>query len=311
MSYKQGSAAVAGVIALGVLVLLVIVGSIAVGTLNKERTAHAALEQYLNALATGDATTAASLLEADWRPSAGPDLLTDEVLANAEELISDISVVSITDWGTATLEGSYTLNGQRYTQTFRVREGEPEWGFLKTYQVELPDRVWVTPSSVSHVDVELAGVPLKPATPGVYLFPAVYPVAVPDHTYVELTQDVFVVTGDERPERVEVVAAPALIEQAQQQVNAFFDECVEMATPEHVVPGCHDMRGAGEPGTWELLEYPTVEHGGVGNLVSFIARDGRAALTLDAMDSPYDRSFDFFVDVDIRDGEPNIQVRAG
>lgn len=315
MAHKN-SAAVAGIIGLGLLVLLTIAASIVVGNLNKERTAHAALEQYLNALAAGDATTAASLLEADWTPSAGPDLLTDEVLANAEELISDISVVSITDWGTATLEGSYNLNGQRYTQTFRVREGESEWGLLKTYQVELPERVWVTPSSLNHVDVELAGVPLKSTTPHVRLFPAVYPVAALDPTYLSLTQDLLVVTGDERPERVEFAPTPALVELAQQQVNAAFDECVQSTRGEETLPGCpvHFLVAAfvGGPGSWELLEYPAVEHIGGANAVSFAARDGRAVFTHHESGERYkeDHGFDFYVEAEVKNGEPTFEVRG-
>ncbi len=305
MVRKQSRTAPTWVIALGVLVLLVVAAFVVVTVLNKERNAHATLEQYLHALAAGDATTAASLLEAERTPSPGPDLLTDEVLANAEELISDISVVTVAGGPSPTLEGSFTLNGQRYTQTFNVREGEPEWGFLKTYQVELPDKVSVTPIATNDVDVELAGVHLKSTTPQVYLFPAVYPVAAIDPTYMDLAEDVFVVTGEESPEPVEAVPTPALIEQAQQQVNEAFDECVELATDDHVLHGC-PLLFMGDQGTWEVLEYPTVEQ----VETSLIARGARAEFIFDGTGDRYDRSYDYIVDVDIKDGEANIQVYA-
>lgn len=311
MVHKRSRKARAWAITLGVLVLLVAAGFAVVSVLNKERTAQATLETYLNALANGDATTAASLLESEWVPAAGPDLLTDEVLANAEELISDVSVASVPDWPSPRLEGSFTLNGERYTQTFYMRGGEPEWGFLKTYQVKLPDSVRVTPSTTQNVVMELAGVPLKPATKEVRLFPAVYPVGLVDDTYVDVTSDVFVVTGEEAPDPVEVVPTPTLIDLVQEQVNAFFDECVQFATPDHVLPGCQDLRGAGEPGSWELLEYPTVEQSTVGEVVIMVATGGQAVLISDGTGYRYDRTFGFWVEVDLQEGEPHIRVRMG
>lgn len=290
------------VYALGVALMLAI-AAVAIGMIvNQNPTAQAVAEEYFEALAAGDASTALSLTEGydpdpdpeSRDPEDGPDLLTDEVLAAAVELISDVAVVpadDLTDEHDQKVEVSYTLAGERHTFPLTLKR-------VPTNRYLIPQRFgqWTSFPSYGPDTLTVAGVPvhsgIEPA-PGVWfansaawtqIFPAVYPVAAVDPTYLDVAMPELVVTGVGLVPDVEVVPTQQLVAELQEWSDQWLDNCVEYSPmAESSARDCplyvHHPAGTAVIGAWEILEYPTVEVGQFGGQYFADARHGRAAFT--------------------------------
>ncbi len=133
-------------------------------------TASDRVQEYLDALATGDATAALAILDDPGETT----LLTDGVLAQsavANGAISDIEVTPTTEETPTTVTAQFAIGGQPATVDFPVVERDDGWkvrtgtGMLRV-RGETQDYV---PVSVNGVSVP-AGVRELPAFPGVYIF---------------------------------------------------------------------------------------------------------------------------------------------
>lgn len=276
-------------IAAGALLLLTIAGIVTVSLLNQGRTAQATAERYFTALSEGDATTANALTAPNDLDAHRDDLLTDEMLSGASELIGDVSVVPANDpldVFDQKVEVSYTLAGEHHTQTVLLARGEPEWGVLRTWQMPRPFAHDITFWVEGPGDIELAGAEIDATARSVRLFPAVYPVAAADSKYFELTEDELAVDGVETLASLQFLPTAALVEAAQAQVNEMVDVCARTTPTSEQLDGCPLFVVLAEsgyaPGTWEVVDYPTVElpHGGViyttsDGLARFTPADGR------------------------------------
>ena len=121
----------------GVLVVLVIAGVVAIKVMNSSRTPEAEVRKYLDLLAAGKASAATAMVD----PGVNNDqrvFLTDDVMASAssllvvEDVVADKNESSDTRMVTATMQ----VNGQRFTHAFTVTKGAPTMGVLNNWTVK-------------------------------------------------------------------------------------------------------------------------------------------------------------------------------
>ena len=121
----------------GVLVVLVIAGVVAIKVMNSSRTPEAEVRKYLDLLAAGKASAATAMVD----PGVNNDqrvFLTDDVMASAssllvvEDVVADKNDSSDTRMVTATMQ----VNGERFTHAFTVTKGAPTMGVLNNWTVK-------------------------------------------------------------------------------------------------------------------------------------------------------------------------------
>ncbi len=174
--YIAGAVGLALIVVAGALVLPRLVGGTSGGTPTSAApstpvvTASDRVQEYLDALATGDATAALAVLDDPGEMT----LLTDGVLAQsavANGAITDIDVTPTTEERPTSVTAQFAVGGQPTSVDFPVVERDDGWkvragtGMLRV-RGETQDYV---PVSVNGVQVP-AGVRELPAFPGVYIF---------------------------------------------------------------------------------------------------------------------------------------------
>ena len=121
----------------GVLVVLVIAGVVALKVVNSSRTPEAEVRNYLDLLASGQASAATAMVD----PGVSNDqrsFLTDDVMASAtsllvvEDVVADKNDSSDTRMVTATMQ----VNGERFTHEFTVTKGSSTMGVLNNWTVK-------------------------------------------------------------------------------------------------------------------------------------------------------------------------------
>ena len=121
----------------GVLVVLVIAGVVAIKVMNSSRTPEAEVRKYLDLLAAGQASAATAMVD----PGVNNDqrvFLTDDVMASAssllvvEDVVADKNDSSDTRMVTATMQ----VNGERFTHAFTVTKGPSTMGVLNNWTVK-------------------------------------------------------------------------------------------------------------------------------------------------------------------------------
>ena len=134
----------------GVIVVLVIAGVVAIKVMNSSRTPEAEVRKYLDLLAAGQASAATAMVD----PGVNNDqrvFLTDDVMASAssllvvEDVVADKNDSSDTRMVTATMQ----VNGQRFTHAFTVTKGSSTMGVLNNWTVK--------DSLAARVSVDLEG----------------------------------------------------------------------------------------------------------------------------------------------------------
>ena len=134
----------------GVLVVLVIAGVVAIKVMNSSRTPEAEVRKYLDLLAAGQASAATAMVD----PGVNNDqrvFLTDDVMASAssllvvEDVVADKNDSSDTRMVTATMQ----VNGERFTHEFTVTKGASTMGVLNNWTVK--------DSLVARVSVDVEG----------------------------------------------------------------------------------------------------------------------------------------------------------
>ena len=198
-------------IVIGVLLVLVVAGVVAIKVANSSRTPEAQVRQYLDLLAAGNASAATAMVD----PGVANDervFLTDSVMSSAQSLlvVEDISVGEGDNDGkksesdTRTVTATMQVNGERFVHEFTVTKAKPTMGVLDNWQVKdaLVSKVSVdargynqfTVGDVS-ADAHRTGQDGDDATflfyPGVYTFTPVAP-----SEYAESNPETVSILGD-------------------------------------------------------------------------------------------------------------------
>ena len=176
-------------ILVGVLVVLVIAGVVAIKVANSSRTPEAQVRQYLDLLAAGKANAATAMVDPGV-PNDQRVFLTDDVMASASSLLVVEEVVADKNEDAETRQVSATMqvNGERFTHAFTVTKDKPTMGVLNNWTVKNSLAAQVSVDAQGYTQFTVGGVSAdaprklvsgKPATyffyPGVYTFTPVAP----------------------------------------------------------------------------------------------------------------------------------------
>ena len=134
----------------GVLVVLVIAGVVALKVVNSSRTPEAEVRKYLDLLASGQASAATAMVD----PGVSNDqrsFLTDDVMASATSLlvVEDVVADKNDDSDRRTVTATMQVNGERFTHEFTVTKRSSTMGVLNNWTVK--------DSLAARVSVDLEG----------------------------------------------------------------------------------------------------------------------------------------------------------
>ena len=120
----------------GVLVVLVIAGVVAIKVMNSSRTPEAEVRKYLDLLAAGKASAATAMVD----PGVNNDqrvFLTDDVMASATSrlVVEDVVADTDDDSDTRTVTATMQVNGERFTHAFRVTADDATMGVLDNWTI--------------------------------------------------------------------------------------------------------------------------------------------------------------------------------
>ena len=231
----------------GVLVVLVIAGVVAIKVANSSRTPEAQVRQYLDLLAAGKASAATAMVD----PGAPNDqrvFLTDDAMASATSLLVVEEVVADKNEDAETRQVSATMqvNGERFTHAFTVTKDKPTMGVLNNWTVKNSLAAQVSVDAQGYTQFTVGGVSAdaprklvsgKPATyffyPGVYTFTPVAP-----SEYVDVnTKTVAVLDGvhggtassaDAADVSLEATYSDKLKEAALESAKEFLNSCASI-----------------------------------------------------------------------------------
>ena len=176
-------------ILVGVLIVLVIAGVVAIKVANSSRTPEAEVRKYLDLLAAGKASAATAMVD----PGAPNDqrvFLTDDVMASATSLlvVEEVAADKNEDAETRQVSATLQVNGERFTHAFTVTKEKPTMGVLNNWTVKGSLAAPASVHASGYTQFTVGGVSAdaphklvsgKPATylfyPGVYTFTPVAP----------------------------------------------------------------------------------------------------------------------------------------
>ena len=120
----------------GVLVVLVIAGVVAIKVVNSSRTPEAEVRRYLDLLASGKASAATAMVDPGV-PDDQRTFLTDDVMASSQSLLVVEEVVADKneDLQTRQVSATVQVNGERFTHAFRVTSDEATMGVLDNWKI--------------------------------------------------------------------------------------------------------------------------------------------------------------------------------
>lgn len=224
--------------AVGVVILLVVIGAIVVNSVNRSQYGpDTVAQEYLDALAAQD-IAAANEIAAPTVPDGANELLLDPKFAAAsEDVITDAQVENTTINGdTATIDAVYTLGGQPHELTLTAnKEGRQGLFFdnwvltgpvLQTIAVELPKIEGAT----------VNGEEFNPEEGGrteYAVMPGTYAVATPESKYFQAGSDQLTVgfSPTEQPQpasmTIDVQATDAFNTDVQKAVEDALNECAK------------------------------------------------------------------------------------
>ena len=246
----------------GVLVVLVIAGVVAIKVVNSSRTPEAEVRRYLDLLASGQASAATAMVD----PGVNNDqrtFLTDDVMASASSLLVIEDVVADKNEGsdTRTVTATMQVNGERFTHAFRVTSGQATMGILDNWKIRdsLAVPVTVDGDGIDQFSVGDTKASIDKASfymegrsflfyPGAYNFTPVAPNEYVDTTPVAVSvlDDVRTAGGDGRSdvtfkatyndklEAAALEAAQALVESCGTYPGNQGDDCSSLIQGDHV-----------------------------------------------------------------------------
>jgi hypothetical membrane protein len=152
-----------GVGVLSLVLVLVVAAVVAVHVLNSRRSPDKEVATYLNLLADGHAQAANEMVD----PGVSNDkrlLLTDEALGAATSRITSIRVKDAdVDGDHASVDATFSLDGQKFDYTFSLTKGDSEYGLLDNWEIDDSPASPVTLTSTSFDSLIVGGqeVPLE------------------------------------------------------------------------------------------------------------------------------------------------------
>ena len=234
-------------ILVGVLVVLVIAGVVAIKVANSSRTPEAEVRKYLDLLAAGKASAATAMVD----PGVNNDqrvFLTDDVMASATSLlvVEEVAADKNEDAETRQVSATLQVNGERFTHAFTVTKDKPTMGVLNNWTVKNSLAAQVSVDAQGYTQFTVGGVSAdaprklvsgKPATyffyPGVYTFTPVAP-----SEYVDVnTKTVAVLDGvhggtassaDAADVSLEATYSDKLKEAALESAKEFLNSCASI-----------------------------------------------------------------------------------
>ena len=243
-------------IVLGVGVLVGIAAG-AVAFLNSTRNPDAVVRSYAELLQNGKAAEASKMVD----PGITFDkraLLTDKAMEKAVRIqVVSVEVKDKRDKD-ATVTLTYSLDGQRSTKDFTVVKGDPEFGFLDTWQLREP---FLTTASIATVGLDAVTVGEQSATVpegsgfggigtvdtpdhvlSLPIYPGIYTVSAASTKFIAVQSERLTVQGDgSQGEGAAGVTlkksfTPAVESAVLEQVKAFAQACVTV--PTNTSDGC-------------------------------------------------------------------------
>ncbi|CAG7843997.1 hypothetical protein USB125703_00215 [Pseudoclavibacter triregionum] len=222
MDPKRKRKVILALSAIGAALLLIVGGIVVVNVMNGQRSPEAAVRQYVQAIADGDAESANHMVDPNI-PSEARGYLTNDMLASATERIEIVSVKEADkgsgDQRAVTVE--YRLGGVAYSATVNVERGSKEYGLLDTWRIltplvgtghiasNVPGPVTVGSSSVEFTESDKTSTPISTYLPSaaastssssstsgttqyayastISAYPAIYPVSTPANNYFTYT----------------------------------------------------------------------------------------------------------------------------
>ena len=231
----------------GVLVVLVIAGVVAIKVVNSSRTPEAEVRRYLDLLASGKASAATAMVD----PGVPDDqrvFLTDDVMASSQSLlvVEDVVADGNEDSQTRQVSATVQVNGESFTHAFTVTKDKPTMGVLNNWTVKNSLAAQVSVDAQGYTQFTVGGVSAdaprklvsgKPATyffyPGVYTFTPVAP-----SEYVDVnTKTVAVLDGvhggtayyaDAADVSLEATYSDKLKEAALESAKEFLNSCASI-----------------------------------------------------------------------------------
>ena len=152
-----------GVGVLSLVLVLVVAAVVAVHVLNSRHSPDKEVATYLNLLADGHAQAANEMVD----PGVSNDkrlLLTDEALGAATSRITSIRVKDAdVDGDHASVDATFSLDGQKFDYTFSLTKGDSEYGLLDNWEIDDSPASPVTLTSTSFDSLIVGGqeVPLE------------------------------------------------------------------------------------------------------------------------------------------------------
>ena len=231
----------------GVLVVLVIAGVVAIKVVNSSRTPEAEVRRYLDLLASGQASAATAMVD----PGVNNDqrtFLTDDVMASASSLLVIEDVVADKNEGsdTRTVTATMQVNGERFTHDFTVTMGKSTLGVLNNWTVKDSLAAQVSVDAEGYTQFTVGGTSadvssaVRSGKDNAYLFyPGVYtftPVAPSEYVNVN-TKTVTVLDGvhgrfanhaDAADVSLEATYSDKLKEAALESAKEFLNSCASI-----------------------------------------------------------------------------------
>lgn len=207
------------VIGIAAAAAALVVGGLATAwLLNRPASADAVAADYLDALAAGDADRAVALL------AQPPDADAVAAFAGAAETIDDGRVVEVSpaDDGRSRAELSFRLEDQVHTVSVSLIDTSDGWRLDG-------DALGVLVAETSIGDTIRIGDTSVPAGEAVPLLPAVYTVQASPVGLLDGQATVAVVPGAQARAAVSASVAPGAADRAQEQLEAYADQCAQPA----------------------------------------------------------------------------------
>jgi hypothetical protein len=255
------------------LVVLLIIGAVVINIVNSSVYGpDATVRSYLSAIAKGDAS-AANKLAAPGVSEEEAVLLTDDVLGEASEFISNPKVTSSRVSGDqATVQVSYSLGGTAYDGYVELSKSGKQALFFDTWKIDSPLvgdlPVYVSNSSTESNEAAVNGVTVAFGDEySLPAYPALYTVGAPGNDFFSAEEQEYTVGTGSRADfegiTLELAPTEALTTAVQDAVNAFLDECAK--STELDPEGCSlrlswysDFTSVDKV-AYTIDEYPTVE----------------------------------------------------
>lgn len=183
--------------------------------------AKATAQQYLDAIAKGDAAAASTLARVDTKDEDNV-LLAGQALSKAKHItaVSVGKVVTSSRSDRAVVDVRYKLDGKSYRDSIEVDRDDEGWFVTEGMAYDLPYAPYQTGYKLAGSDQVVAS-----EDDALVAYPGVYTLEAPND-YFTLTGDkTMAVTAEYGELDIELTPSSSYLEEAQKQLDAHFDAC--------------------------------------------------------------------------------------